>query len=213
MTHKTHPDILVQTPTLVSAPATPLKVLVAEDDSTTRSVLATQIKKLGFLVTSAEDGEEAWARFGKDLPDIVLTDWRMPKTDGLELCRRVRSADREAYAYVIILTAVDRTTGYMDGMKAGADDFVTKPCDLAELEVRLAVARRILALQQEVRALQRLLPICPACKNIRNDRDQWQPVESYISKVTDAQFSHGVCPDCFKNILEPQIMEVRNRKK
>jgi DNA-binding response OmpR family regulator len=213
MTHKTHPDILVQTPTLVSAPPTPLKVLVVEDDSTTRSVLATQIKKLGFLVTSAEDGEEAWARFGKDLPDIVLTDWRMPKTDGLELCRRVRSADREAYAYVIILTAVDRTTGYMDGMKAGADDFVTKPCDLAELEVRLAVARRILALQQEVCALQRLLPICPGCKNIRNDRDQWQPVESYISKVTDAQFSHGVCPDCFKNILEPQIMEVRNRKK
>jgi DNA-binding response OmpR family regulator len=213
MTQKTHPDIIVQTPNLVSSSATLLKVLVAEDDSTTRSVLASQIKKLGFLVTSAEDGEEAWARFTKGQPDIVLTDWKMPKSDGLELCRRVRSFDREAYAYVIILTAVDRNAGYLDGMNAGADDFVTKPCDLAELEVRLAVARRILTLQQEVRNLERLLPICPSCKNIRNDKEQWQPVEAYISKVTDAQFSHGVCPDCYKSILEPQIMEVRNRRK
>ena len=198
---------------LTSSPATPLKVLVAEDDATTRSVLATQIKKLGFLVTSAEDGEDAWRRFTTDHPDIVLTDWRMPKADGLELCRRVRSFDREAYAYVIILTAVDRRAGYMEGMSAGADDFVTKPCDLAELEVRLAVARRILTLQQEVHTLEKLLPICPSCKNIRNNAGRWQPVESCITKVTDAQFSHGVCPDCYKSILEPQIMEVRNRKR
>jgi sigma-B regulation protein RsbU (phosphoserine phosphatase) len=142
----------------------------------------------------------------------VLTDWRMPKTDGLELCRRIRSAERDTYPYVIILTAVDRKTGYLDGMEAGADDFVTKPCDLAELEVRLAVARRILTLQQEVRTLERLLPICPGCKNIRNDTGNWQPVESYISKVTDAQFSHGVCPECYKSILEPQIMEVRRKR-
>jgi len=203
----------MQTPALVSSPPTPLKVLVAEDDLTTRSVLATQIKKLGYLVTSAEDGEEAWGRFTREHPDILVTDWRMPRADGLELCRRVRAADREGYVYVIILTAIDQRTGYLEGMNAGADDFVSKPCDLAELEVRLAVGRRILALQQEVRKLEQLLPICPTCRNIRNDAGRWQPVESYIAKVTDAQFSHGVCPDCYKKILEPQITAVRNRKR
>jgi DNA-binding response OmpR family regulator len=188
-------------------------VLVAEDDTTTRSVLATQIKKLGFDVRTAEDGEEAWSLFLNENPDIVITDWRMPKADGLELARRIRSFERDTYTYVIILTAVDRTVGYLEGMDAGADDFVTKPCDLGELEVRLGVARRIVSLQQEVRSLEKLLPICPKCKKIRSESDMWQPVESYISRVTDAQFSHGVCPDCYKSILEPQIMEVRNRKR
>jgi len=195
------------------SPDTARSVLVAEDDTTTRSVLATQIKKLGFDVKTAEDGEEAWSLFLNEKPDIVITDWRMPKADGLELARRIRSFERDAYTYVVILTAVDRTVGYLEGMEAGADDFVTKPCDLGELEVRLGVARRIVSLQQEVRSLEQLLPICPKCKKIRGESDMWQPVESYISRVTDAQFSHGVCPDCYKSILEPQIMEIRNRRR
>ena len=195
------------------SPGTARSVLIAEDDTTTRSVLATQIKNLGFDVKTAEDGEEAWSVFLNEKPDIVITDWKMPKADGLELARRIRSFERDAYTYVVILTAVDRTVGYLEGMDAGADDFVTKPCDLGELEVRLGVARRILSLQQEVRNLEQLLPICPKCKKVRGESDMWQPVEAYISKVTDAQFSHGVCPDCYKSILEPQIREVRNRRR
>jgi DNA-binding response OmpR family regulator len=135
----------------------------------------------------------------------------MPKVNGLEFCRRIRAAENAAYTYCIILTALDRKVGYLEGMAAGADDFMTKPCDIVELTVRLRAAERVLSLQHEVEQLEHLLPICPRCKRIKDEHDQWQPVESYISRRTDAQFSHGVCPNCYEKVLKPQLEEARKR--
>jgi phosphoserine phosphatase RsbU/P len=188
-----------------------MKVLIAEDDEASRTILSAQLRKNGCTVIDTEDGEKAWAAYQRELPQLVVTDWIMPRIDGLELCRRIRAMQRPDYAYLIILTAVDKEGAYLEGMSSGADDFMTKPADPAELTVRLRVAKRILALTTEKRQLERLLPICPKCKRILGDTKGWEPVESYISNRSEAHFSHGICPECYKSIVEPQLAAMRRR--
>src|SRR5205823_5006421 len=115
------------------------------------------------------DGQRAWAAYQTMAPHVIIADWMMPEMDGLELCRRVRAEGRPRYTYFMLLTALDGRARYFQGMDAGADDFLPKPCDLNELAARLRVAERIMNLQAEVRRLEGLLPICSYCKNIRDD--------------------------------------------
>jgi phosphoserine phosphatase RsbU/P len=188
-----------------------MTVLIAEDDDGSRTILAAQLKRLGHTVISTEDGNEAWAAYQRFLPTVVITDWMMPGIDGLELCRRIRDVQRTEYTYLMILTSVERQGAYIEGMSSGADDFINKPADAAELTVRLRVAERILALKTEKGHLERLLPICPSCKRILGDAKGWEPVESYISDRSEAQFSHGICPECYKSVVEPQLVALRRR--
>ncbi len=190
-----------------------MKVLVAEDDRVSRYVLTTKLKKIGHDVIATEDGAAAWDAFRSDHPQLVITDWMMPNVDGLELCRRIRSFEREKYAYVIMLTALTGKKHYLEGMEAGADDFLNKPIDMDELTARLSVAKRMLALQKEVTQLQGLLPICSYCKKIRDEGGDWQPVEGYITTRTEATFTHGFCPDCYEKIVKPQFDEAMNKGK
>jgi phosphoserine phosphatase RsbU/P len=189
-----------------------MKILVAEDDGPSRQILAGQIRKLGHEPVEAPDGSVAWELYQSEEPSVVITDWIMPHMDGLELCRRIREDNRPQYAYLIILTSMDRKVGFLEGMSAGTDDFVTKPADIVELSVRLRVAERILKLQHEVKTLERLLPICPQCKRIHTGDDRWEQVESYISKRTDAQFSHGICPQCYERVVLPQLEALKKRQ-
>ena len=102
----------------------------------------------------------------------------------------------------MLLTSVGGKSGYLVGMRAGADDFISKPFDEEQLAARLVVAERILNLQTQVHQLSGLLPICCVCKKVRDDQNYWQQVESYIAKRTDAKFSHGYCPDCYKKVMQ-----------
>ena len=104
-------------------------------------------------------------------------------------------------------------------MQAGADDYITKPFDPAELEARLQVGARVTDLQNklaervkeleaalsQVKQLRGLLPICSYCKKIRNDENYWDQVENYIAKHSDAEFSHSICPECYEKFLKPQL--------
>ena len=181
------------------------RILFAEDDAVTRLVVTAQLQKLGYETMVARDGVEALEIFRREKPSIVITDWMMPNMDGTDLCRAIRKQVDARYAYVIILTALDRKAGYVEGMKAGADDFVSKPCSMEELNVRLRVAERILALQAEAKQLEDLLPLCPECQRIMTEDGAWQQVESYIMRRTDAHFSHGICPACFEKHIRPQL--------
>lgn len=181
------------------------RILFAEDDAVTRLVVTAQLQKLGYETLVARDGAEALDIYRREKPPIVITDWMMPNMDGTDLCREIRKSAEVRYTYVIILTALDRKAGYVEGMKAGADDFVSKPCSMEELNVRLRVAERTLALQAEARQLEDLLPICPQCHRIMTEEGQWQQVESYIMRRTDAHFSHGICPACFEKHIRPQL--------
>jgi two-component system cell cycle response regulator len=120
----------------------PMKVLIAEDDPDSRELLGWLLQKLGYQVVAAANGKEAWDAFRKGRFRLVLS-------DGLELCRRIRTHKQPKYTYIIIITALIGKKDYLEGMEAGADDFVTKPFDPNELKARLRVAERIIALQEE----------------------------------------------------------------
>lgn len=178
-----------------------VNILIVDDDAVSRTVLASALKKRGHIVASASGGEQALEIFAKSQHRIVVSDLLMPGIDGLELCRRIRKANAPQYTYLILLTAIEGKAGYLEGMRAGADDFISKPLDTDLLEARLVVAERVLNLQSQVRQLAGLLPICSLCKKVRDDGNYWHQVEAYISHHTDARFTHSYCPDCFKKLL------------
>ena len=173
-----------------------MKILIAEDDVVSRRLLESVLSRLGYEVISTENGRDAWSSFLVETPRIMITDWMMPFIDGPELCRKVRSDQRFRYTYIIMLTALAGRKFYLEGMNAGADDFLSKPFDMEELSVRLKAAERILDLQAEVSILNGLLPTCSYCKSIRDDRNEWQPLEQFVAGRTATSFSHTVCPEC-----------------
>jgi two-component system, cell cycle response regulator len=129
----------------------PMKILAAEDNLVFQSMLRTMLTKWGYDVTMARDGTEAWeALQSEDSPRLAILDWMMPGMDGVEVCRRIRAADREPYVYVLLLTARTDSQDLVEGMDAGADDYLTKPFNAHELRVRLRAGRRILDLQEEL---------------------------------------------------------------
>ena len=128
--------------------------------------------------------------------------------------------------YIILLTARADRQDAIDGLGAGADDYVTKPFDAAELRARVSVGVRVVELQVEVAAriadleealarvdqLHGILPICSYCKKVRNDSDSWQQVEAYVSAHSAVRFSHWVCPECVKSVLQPELDELRQAR-
>src|SRR5215471_8489964 len=125
-----------------------MKVLIAEDDRDSRELLGWILEKLGYQVVATTNGKEAWDAFRRGRFRLVVSDVLMPEIDGLELCRRIRKHKQSKYTYVIMITALIGKKDYLDGMEAGADDFVTKPFDPDELKVRLRVAERIISFQE-----------------------------------------------------------------
>ncbi|MCD6292590.1 MAG: SpoIIE family protein phosphatase [Deltaproteobacteria bacterium] len=127
-----------------------MKILIAEDERVSRRLLESRLKKWGYEVTAAEDGEEAWELFQKEYFPMVISDWMMPKMDGLELLRRIRSSERPGYVYTILLTARTEKEDLLAGMDSGADDFIAKPFDKDELLARLKVGLRITDLERNL---------------------------------------------------------------
>jgi diguanylate cyclase (GGDEF)-like protein len=135
-----------------------MKVLVAEDNPVFQSMLRALLTKWGYDVVPARDGLEAWRILDSaGAPRLAILDWMMPGMDGVELCRRVRSAAREPYIYILLLTARTESEDLVQGMEAGADDYLTKPFNAHELRVRLRAGRRILDLQEELMAAREAL--------------------------------------------------------
>jgi len=187
-----------------------MKILVAEDDPISRKILQKILTKDGNEVTVAEDGLKALEALQKESPDMLVTDWMMPDFDGLQLSRQVRAMDLPSYVYIILLTALTEKERIIEGLDAGADDYVTKPYDKTELLARVRAGERVIKLERSLRQknvelsdalahvkqLKGLLPICMFCKKIRKDENYWQQVEEYIHEHTEADFSHSICPEC-----------------
>jgi DNA-binding response OmpR family regulator len=197
-----------------------MKVLVAEDQAVSRHILVGNLRKWGYDVTAVEDGTRAWEALQADeAPQLAILDWLMPGMDGIDICRQIRQSPRTRPIYLILLTARRGQEDKVTGLQSGADDYVTKPFNREELRARVQVGIRVLELQgalaqrvrqleealSRVKTLQGLLPICSYCKKIRNDRNYWQQVEGYISDHTEAQFSHGICPECYTRFVQPEL--------
>lgn len=128
-----------------------MKILIAEDDRISRMFLEVLLKKMGHVVTACEDGAAAWQAYQTGDYRIIVSDWMMPELDGLELCRRIRKANRPTYCYFIMVTARTSKSDFLEAMDAGADDCLSKPLDKDEIDVRLRVANRILNLMAKLR--------------------------------------------------------------
>jgi DNA-binding response OmpR family regulator len=184
----------------------PMKILAVEDDAVARAVLRQALRRLGHEAIEAGDGEEAWELLQKEPVRVIVSDWLMPKLDGLELCRRVRQRTHAEYTYFILLTGNDATAeNQREAADAGVDDFLTKPLDFDELWTRLRVAERILRYATQVKQLEEMMPICSYCKKIRDDQNYWQQIEGYINERTGSEFSHSVCPDCYQRVVLPEL--------
>ncbi len=128
-----------------------MKVLIAEDDAISRTILKKSVEKFGHECLVAEDGEKAWELF-QNTPevDVVISDWMMPGIDGPELCRRVRAMNTDLYTFFVFLTALGDKEHLLEGMQAGADDYLAKPLDREQLQVRLIAASRVNSLHRQL---------------------------------------------------------------
>ncbi len=186
-----------------------MKVLIAEDDLIASRVLEATLRKLGHEPVVAGDGEEAWTLLGASNLRVVVSDWLMPRLDGLELCRRIRAQEGQ-YVYFILLTGMSASEENQHlAVEAGVDDFLVKPIKLQELWMRLRVAERILQITTQVRQLESILPMCSYCRKVRDDKDYWQQIESYLDTHTGTSVSHGVCPECMEKTVKPELAKLR----
>jgi len=128
-----------------------VKILVADDSIVSRHLLDATLRRWGYEVVIACDGNEAWHLLQKDdAPSLAILDWMMPGMTGLEVCRLVRQQAREPYTYILLLTSKSLKEDLIEGMEAGADDYITKPFDQHELKVRLRAGTRLVELQAEL---------------------------------------------------------------
>jgi signal transduction histidine kinase len=134
-----------------------VKVLIADDEAVSRHRLQSSLEKWGHEVAAASDGAAAWSLFERGTFAVVITDWVMPEVDGLDLIRRIRAWRGPGYVYVILLTAKTQKGDVVQGMEAGADDFISKPFDQEELRVRLRAGERILQLEHTLADQNRVL--------------------------------------------------------
>ena len=198
-------------------PVEEIKVLVVEDDLFFQRVLQKRLTIEGYQVAAAADGREGMKAIVTFEPDLVISDWMMPEVDGLELCQSVKTGLRDAAPYFILLTAKGEINDRLLALETGADDYLVKPCDQAELMARVRAGLRIVLLTQDLRrAVQELkiahgeldqlrastnriagtLPICTFCKKVRVGDEEWQEIDQYLASREQADFSHGICPSC-----------------
>jgi phosphoserine phosphatase RsbU/P len=190
-----------------------MRILIAEDDLTSRTILTAVLQKSSHEVVATYDGAEAWEALQQPgAPRLAILDWMMPGLDGVTVCRRVRAIETERPPYIIMLTTRNERNDVVEGLRAGADDYLVKPCDAEELYARVEVGCRMINLQdrladkvlelrealEQVKTLQGILPICSYCKKIRDDSNYWQQVEEYVGSRSEVQFSHSICPQCMK---------------
>ena len=124
-----------------------MRVLVAEDDCVTSMMLVYCLEQFGYEVTAVDNGQHAWELIRSGDFQLVISDWSMPKMTGVELCRQIRKRSSSSYTYVILLTSREGTESVVEGLDAGADDFITKPFHPEELKVRLRAGERVLSLE------------------------------------------------------------------
>jgi two-component system, cell cycle response regulator len=127
-----------------------MRILIADDDATSRLVLEAVGSRLGHECLVAQDGSSAWELLASNGIDVLLTDWMMPGVDGLELCRRVRRELTGRYVYIVLITGLGHPEHVLEGMGAGADDYLIKPVDPFAVQTRLVAAERVTLLHRQV---------------------------------------------------------------
>lgn len=188
-----------------------MKILIADDGLTIRRLLESYLTQWGYDVVSVSDGDQAWELLKlPDTPRLVILDWLMPGLDGIEVCRKVRRLEHGKLLHIIFFTSLSAKGNSIIALNAGADDFMAKDFDMDEFCARVKVGERSVDLKSElagrvrelehaishIKRLQGILPICMHCGKVRDEQEVWQKLEEYVMENSEAEISHGLCPDC-----------------
>jgi DNA-binding response OmpR family regulator len=201
-------------------------LLIIDDISENIQVLGHVLTKEDYSISFATDGRQALEMVAEDDFDLILLDIMMPQMDGYEVCRRIKKMPTKCDIPVIFLTARTEVGDIVKGFQVGAVDYVTKPFNAHELlarvrthielrRARFTIDRRNRELVRKndvleklntelnsalarIKSLEGILPICSYCSKIRDEEGGWHQLETYISKHSSAEFSHGICPTCMR---------------
>ncbi len=205
-----------------------ISVLYVEDEDLTREEVRELLQERFREVFVARNGAEGLEQFRENNPDLVITDILMPVMDGLTMVKEIRAFNQGVP--VIVTTAYSETSYMIDAIDANVDQFVIKPIELKKffaaikkcteiIESRKASKRheeereKLIGDLQEalskVKQLSGLLPICASCKKIRDDNGYWNQIESYLREHSEAEFSHGLCPECAQKLYPPLHLKKR----
>lgn len=180
----------------------PLIMIV--DDAAENLQVLVELLKNEYQLIPLKSAKTALEKLTNDpLPDLILLDIVMPEMDGYELCSRLKADSRTKEIPLAFITAVSEVIDDAKAFELGAVDYIPKPFNpltvKARVNTHIKLHRTLKELQQalkDIRTLSGLIPICAGCKKIRDDKGFWNQVETYIQDRSDAQFSHGICPDC-----------------
>jgi DNA-binding response OmpR family regulator len=207
------------------------RILVTDDDPDLLLLYTQILGAGGYEVLEASSGAECLQAVRIHHPDIVLLDVMLPDMTGFEVCRRIKAGRQSKDALVLLISGVHVSSeSQAEGLDCGAEGYVTRSISNKELLARIGSLVRIKraedALREkeeeqkslisrleqalaEIKTLEGFIPICASCKKIRDDKGYWNQLEAYLSKHTDAVFSHGLCPEC----LDKARAELRNLTK
>jgi DNA-binding response OmpR family regulator len=208
------------------------KILVTDDDPQILQLTSMVLARAGFDVQKASTGKECLEAVQAYRPDLVVLDVVLPDISGIEVCKEIKTNKDLQGIFVILVSGVQVSSDYQaEGLDVGADGYIIKPITNKELIARVQSMVRIKraedALREkekeqqllisklkealaEIKTLKGFIPICASCKKIRDDEGFWNQLEAYISKHTDAVFSHGLCPDCADKYKE-EIKELTKK--
>jgi response regulator RpfG family c-di-GMP phosphodiesterase len=195
-----------------------IKVVVTDDDPQILLLTSTVLRRAGYEVVETSTGTQALEAVRAYHPDIVLLDVVLPDMTGIEVCRQIKADEGMQRTFVILISGIQVSSEYQaEGLNIGAEGYITKPISNKELLARVQSLVRIKRAEDtlrekekeqqrliselkealaEIKTLKGFIPICASCKKIRNDEGYWDQLEAYISKHTEAVFSHGICPEC-----------------
>ncbi len=177
---------------------TPLRVLVVDDSALQRRLVALNLKKWGFDIKEAASGNEALKECKENHFDLIISDWVMPEMDGLEFCKEFRKLSRESYGYFILVTSKNEKNDVAKGLDAGADDFLSKPVNSAELKARIRAGTRVLEMEKKL--ISQNETVNNALKELREVYDE-------ISKdlVEAAKLQHSLIPVRHKKLETAEL--------
>ncbi|MFZ2196575.1 MAG: response regulator [Thermodesulfovibrionales bacterium] len=208
-----------------------ISILYVEDEEITRSAVARMLKRRVLNVYEAENGQEGLELYKQYRPDIVISDIRMPVLDGMEMSKEIKALDKNSK--IILTTAHSDASILINSIEVGIDKYILKPLDIASLFSSVEKCAENIMLEKKiqqqnkekdeliaklqnaldkVKFLSGLLPICSSCKKIRDDKGYWQQIESYVREHSEAQFTHGLCPDCLTKLYPNLIQDLTGEK-
>ncbi|MBI5605354.1 MAG: response regulator [Deltaproteobacteria bacterium] len=196
-------------------------VLIVDDSPANIEILSKLLGVEHEILFSTNGGKALEIAFDQD-PNLILLDVLMPEMDGYEVCRCLKQNPASKDIPIIFITALDQEEDEARGLELGAVDYITKPFNPAIVKLRVANQlelqwqRQTLALRNgelkealsKIKTLSGLLPICSSCKKIRDDQGYWNQLETYIHEHSEAEFTHGLCPECIKEFF-PEVYEKR----